>query len=381
MIWRCGKRVAWRSASLLTALAWAVLAVSPTGPLTIAWVRHPAYDEQLAAAQLMAECQKVIARHRTVLGLPLDRSLDPNVTGLIGEEFTPLTTSLGELELKRTSANPAFAAVMVHYFRAAGLRRGEVVAVGASGSFPALLIATLCAAKVCELQPVVIASVGASMYGANLPGFAITDMLTLLEQEKCLPESLAAVSLGGEGDRGEGVLLGEGAEALLAAARRSGVPLIREPSLARSIRQRLNVYTVRAGARPVRCFVNVGGADPNYGGTEASLRFPRGLVTRRPPVTGPGLIFTFAERGVPVINLLDVGGLARENGLPFDPVPFPAPGAGEIYTSPLTLRLVATVFALLALAIGALKEVVERRAGAPPPARERAAAGWRGNLE
>jgi len=33
-----------------------------------------------------------------------------------------------------------------------------------------------------------------------------------------------------------------------------------------------------------------------------------------------------AARGVPVVHLLYVKGLARENGLPFDPVPFPLPG-------------------------------------------------------
>jgi poly-gamma-glutamate system protein len=36
-----------------------------------------------------------------------------------------------------------------------------------------------------------------------------------------------------------------------------------------------------------------------------------------------GLLFEFAARGVPVVHLLYVKGLARENGLPFDPVPFP----------------------------------------------------------
>ena len=47
--------------------------------------------------------------------LPIDPALDPNATGIIGDEFTPLTTSLGEVDAKRTSANPAFAAVVARY--------------------------------------------------------------------------------------------------------------------------------------------------------------------------------------------------------------------------------------------------------------------------
>jgi poly-gamma-glutamate system protein len=36
-----------------------------------------------------------------------------------------------------------------------------------------------------------------------------------------------------------------------------------------------------------------------------------------------GLLFEFAARGVPVIHLLHVRGLAKDNGLPYDPVPLP----------------------------------------------------------
>ena len=76
----------------------------------------------------------------------------------------------------------------------------------------------------------------------------------------------------------------------------------------------------------MRCFVNVGGATANYGDTEASLVVPNGLVLKLPSLPASpsrGLVFEFAARGVPVVHLLYVKGLARENGLPFDPVPFP----------------------------------------------------------
>jgi poly-gamma-glutamate system protein len=266
--------------------------------------------------------------------LPIDRAVDPNQTGIVGDEFTPLTTSLGDVEGKRTSASPAFAAVVVNYFLDAGLQSGDVVAVGASGSFPAFLLATLSASRVLGLEPVVVYSVGASMYGANIPGFTFVDMLDAIRAERLLPYRLAAVSPGGREDGGGGVLFDEGGASLVEEARRTGLPLVDAASLAESIRRRLAIYEAAAAGRPVRCFVNVGGASANYGDTAASLALPPGLVLHAPDaptVPTRGLVFEFAARGVPVVHLLYVKGLAQANGLPFDPVPFPPIGEGSVY--------------------------------------------------
>jgi len=284
---------------------------------------------QSAAATLMARSLESIRALRQTKGLPIDRVLDPNDTGIIGEEFTPLTTSLGEVEAKRTSANPAFAGVLVKYFDAAGLKRGDVVAVGGSGSFPALLLASLSAARVLELRPIVIYSIGASMYGANLPGFTFVDMLARLRADGLLPFEIAAVSPGGDQDGGAGVLFDEEGTALLSETRRSGVPMVEGATLAARIQRRLRIYDAAAGARPIRCFVNVGGASANFGDIPASLDLRNGLLLRVPRLPSSptrGLVFEFASRGVPIVHLLHVKGLARDNGLPFDPVPLPPAG-------------------------------------------------------
>jgi len=280
----------------------------------------------------MARSLESIKALRQAKGLALDKALDPNETGIIGEEFTPLTTSLGEVEAKRTSANPAFAAVLVKYFEATGLERGDVVAIGASGSFPALVLAALSAARVLEVEPIVIYSIGASMYGANLPGFTFIDMLARLRADGLLPYGIAAVSPGGDQDGGAGVLFDEDGTALLAETRRSGIPVVEGATLAGRIQRRLRIYEAVAGARPIRCFVNVGGASASFGNTSASLALPNGLslkVATLPASPTRGLVFEFASRGIPVVHLLHVRGLARDNGLPFDPVPLPP--VGEVW--------------------------------------------------
>jgi poly-gamma-glutamate system protein len=280
----------------------------------------------------MARSLASIKALRLEKGPPIDPVLDPNATGIVGEEFTPLTTSLGDVAAKRTAANPAFAGAVAAYFQRAGLRPGDAVAIGGSGSFPAFVLASLCAARALELRPVLIYSIGSSMYGANIPGFTFVEMLARLRVDGVLPYSIAAVAPGGEHDGGRGVLFDEDGTTLIDEARRSGLPLVEGATLADRIRRRLQIYDEAAGGRPIRCFVNVGGATANFGDTAASLEVPNGLVPEMialPSSPSRGLIFEFAARGVPVVHLLHVKGLARANGLPFDPVPFPPLAAPE----------------------------------------------------
>ena len=289
---------------------------------------------RLEAARLMSRALGVIRALRLERHLPIDVQNDPNGTGIVGDEFTPLTTSLGDVEAKRTCANPAFAALLVRYFQHAGLHRGDVIAVGGSGSFPGLLLATLCASRALDLKPIIVYSVGASMYGANLRGFTFADMLARLRAEGVLPYSLAAVSPGGSDDQGGGTLFDEEGRALTEETARLGLPIVGGQSLADSIQRRLRLFESAAAGEPIRCFVNVGGASANFGDTSASLSFPNGLVTKTPVLPSEptrGLIFEFAARGTPVVHLLHVKGLARDNHLPFDPIPLPPVGEGEVF--------------------------------------------------
>ena len=149
--------------------------------------RHPYYGQQVLAAQIMKQSLEILKEARLERGIPLDRELDPNETGLIGHEFTMITTSIGNLEAKRTSTNPSFAALLVRLFHEAGLEPGASVAIGASGSFPGLIVATLAACEAMDLKPLLFYSVGASMYGANIPEFTFIDMLDALHEDEVLP--------------------------------------------------------------------------------------------------------------------------------------------------------------------------------------------------
>ncbi|UCC49854.1 MAG: poly-gamma-glutamate system protein [Gemmatimonadota bacterium] len=312
------------AAGIVSLLAWLLLqTVSPPPP--ISWS-----EEMREAAQRMERAISAVARNTETAGIPIDESLDPNRTGLIGPEYTPLFTTLGQLEAKRTTTNPDMAGLLVYLLRRAGVSAGDTIAVGCSASFPALMIATLTAAEVMGVHPVTILSLGASAYGATRPGFNLLDIHELLISEGILSTAPAAVSLGGEGDVGADF---DPAfrERLLQRTRMSGIPLVEDADLRGNVARRMATYLGAAEGR-VAAFVNIGGSDANLGSSPLVLEVEPGLNTDLvlPPPAQRGVLFEMAARGVPVIHLLHIRGLALRYGLPWDPVPLPEPGTTRL---------------------------------------------------
>ena len=296
--------------------------------------KTPYYNEQIQAAQLMEICLETIKEDRLKRNIPLDTGFDPNQTGIVGKEYTELTTTLGNLEAKRTSTNPAFAALLVKYFKEVNLKKGEVIAIGASGSFPALIVAALSAVKALELEPLLIYSIGSSEYGANIPEFTFVEMLDSLNRENILPYKLLAISMGGYLDQAEGMFYPNSRGIIEKIAQESGAYFINLDNIEENIQYRMQLYKKTAGERPIKAFVNIGGATPNYGNTPASITYPNGLVISGPKIPDHperGLIFEYQNLGIPIIHLLNIRDLAVKNGLPIDPIPLPETGEGGVY--------------------------------------------------
>ena len=153
------------------------------------------YDQQVAAAQLTRACQLAVQSLREARGIPPDPEIDPNGTGLIGVASSDITTCVGSLPLKRTTANPNFAAIFVRYFKELHLERGDVVTIGTTGSFPALAVAILAAAQILDLEPILICSLGSSQYGANTPELTLPEIVQSLYDERLLRYRPTAVIL------------------------------------------------------------------------------------------------------------------------------------------------------------------------------------------
>ena len=107
-------------------------------------------------------------------------------TGMIGAEYTAITTTIGNLDSKITSLDPNFAAVYIKMFSELSLDKGDEVVINISGSFPMLDISCIMAAEEYGLKPYLMASVGASSFGATNPAFTIFDMLQYLYQQELI---------------------------------------------------------------------------------------------------------------------------------------------------------------------------------------------------
>jgi poly-gamma-glutamate system protein len=283
--------------------------------------------EMNEAARLMDKAEITVRDCRAARGFPADERSDPNRTGLIGLEMSPITTSLGSLEAKRTTTNPEFAGLVVRLMSEAGVRKGEVVAIGASSSFPALIIATLSAAKVMGLEPLVISSLGASEWGANIPDFNWLDIAECLRAAGLLDVRPIALAVGGDEDVGRD-LSPEGRELLRTRIGGSGIPFIEQADLRANVAERLRLYEEAAQGRPIKAFVNIGGSWANIGTNAEVLKLRPGLLRDVfvPPPGERGVLQAMAAKKVPVIHLLNIKGLAERYGLPWDPKPLPRPG-------------------------------------------------------
>lgn len=287
------------------------------------------------AAKLMTRTETALRDCRFARGVPLDPDADPNATGLVGVEASEITTSAGRLEAKRTAANPAFGALVAALLHEAGVRRGDAVAVGASSSFPALIVATLAAAHSLGAEALVVSSLGASEWGGNVPGFTWLDMEDCLRAAGLCDGRTIARTIGGEADVGRD-MDPVGRAGLEARLRAGSVPFVDEPDLARNVALRLALYRAAAGGRPLKAFVNVGGAWANLGTDAAVLEVAPGLARRVtvPPLSRRGVLQAMAADGVPVVHLLNVKGLCERYGLPWDPRPLPLPDdldAADLY--------------------------------------------------
>lgn len=276
--------------------------------------------------------QAVLVAERDSRGIVSPKEVDPWGTGLIGLEWSAVTTTLGDLEAKRTSCDPRWAVRVLRWLKEAGLAQGDRVAILSSASFPGFLLAALAAAEEMGLSVLLAPSLAASTWGANVPELLLPDLLTLLRRRGLLRTAPAFCTLGGDGETGGG-LAAEGVALLRESARRNGIPLLEEERLEMMVAEK----TRRVLDFDPELVVQIGGSHANLGTDPEVTLLPGGLhfpevtfrgdggetSSRRMPVPsyGNGVLGKLAGVGLPVIHLLNVRDLARRNGIPFDEAP------------------------------------------------------------
>ncbi len=330
---------------------------------------QPHFSLKIDAATRTRSALWAIKEERLGAGGPIDVVNDPNETGLIGHEFSLITTSRGSHEQKLRALDPNLAGVFVHLLKRAGVGEGDLVAVAFTGAFPVMNAGVIIAIETVGATPVPITSVGSSMWGANDPDLTWLDMESVLEARGLIAHRSVAASRGGGDDRGRG-LSPEGRKLVDEAIARNGVRLIEEKTLDESIEQRMRIYEEAAAGRRYKACVNVGGGLASIGSTQVGKLIRPGLTRDLGAQNFPrrGTMIRMVERGVPIIHVPRADELAERYGLALEPVPLPEIGTGGVfyrdrYNVPLAVVL-AVLYGFLIFAVVRLdiKHYLFRRA-------------------
>lgn len=89
--------------------------------LTVTQVRVPnvCYNEQLDVAKQMARASSILVSQERELGISPNPVTDPNCTGFIGAEFTPITTTVGALtssgQARIRTSRPSSSACLMNF--------------------------------------------------------------------------------------------------------------------------------------------------------------------------------------------------------------------------------------------------------------------------
>lgn len=332
--------------------------------------KHQFYAEMTTAAQKMQHLQQAVRQEMLRRGIEIDKTVDLLDSGLIGLEWSGITTTLGQLESKRTTVNPDFAALLVKLFKEAGLQKGDYIAANCSSSFPALNLAFIAAADTLELRTIMVTSVGASMYGGNREDFTYLDMEQYLYEQHLIQNKTVAYSLGGAGDIGkdfEPEVIGRIQERLDSY----GLRFFYEADFEKNLAKRYAFYTdaalltvtqndasqndgaqnaaVRnnvpphdAGWKPqaylgttvsphqIKAFINIGGNLLSLGEYNDIIDTEKVRLPDSTPIT-TGLVGMFLQAGTPVFYLLNIKRITLYYQLPFDPITLPEIGTTPIY--------------------------------------------------
>lgn len=306
--------------------------------------KAPYYAEKITAAQHTAHAFATIRHAIDSMHIPIDKINDPNKTGLIGRQFSPLTIERGDLQVKLTATNPNIAAMVVHLLKRAGVRREDTVAVYMTGSTPALNIATIIALETIDAIPIIITSVGSAMWGANYPDLTMLDMERILRGADIINTQTAYATVGGHDEAGQG-FSPEGRALIDTSIIRNGIPILHIQDISGATDQHIAVFM---SGHHVGLFISISEQPSAISGFDQEP----GLIPAFRAQQGNGLIPYFSKNGIPVIHLTQLHKLTALYDLPVAPVPLPAVGEGKLFYEYRNSVVLAALFlALLSIIV------------------------------
>jgi poly-gamma-glutamate system protein len=319
---------------VLVAMAIISLVIFYTASSLTVEIRQPAYDVKIAAAERMASAMQILKDSRGEGAIFMDDINDPNETGLIGRQFTYITTDEGDLDAKISILDPNVAAMIVDYLTRAGVVRGDTVAVTLTGSMPGGNLAVVCALEEMGVTPHILASVGASQWGANIEDFTWLDMEKVLLDANIISFRSRAASMGGGSDIGRR-LSPRGRELIKQTIERNQIDFIASENLADAVERRMDLFNKPRAIEEYRAFINVGGGAAVLGDASYARLIPPGLTERMQfeSMRNGGVMAKFGRESVPIIHILNIRTMFAQFDYPYAATPSPEMGLGSFYSS------------------------------------------------
>lgn len=250
-------------------------------------------------------------------GETVDTEADPWKCGLIGVEWSGITTTLGDLRSKRTACNPAWAIQFKRWFEQQGLKAGDRIAIYSSSSFPGLLLNAIAASEAMQLEPFLVVSLGASTWGANEADYPWPVLASELRRSGFIKTRADFYTLGGGAEMGHDLSV-EGEALLRNSALDAGVELLMANELADMVALK---YRLMKDHR-AKLLVSIGGSHANLGDDYDALHLTTGLVPEKDiGFSGNGVIGFAMRDNIPVIHMLDLKYLTKVTGIPYNSPP------------------------------------------------------------
>ncbi len=324
------------------------------------------YELKIAASQLMKNAMdslKVELKNRKIEIDPID---DPLQSGLIGMRLSSITTDRGLLSEKQASVNPNLAAVFVEELTKLKLTSGDNVAVGITGSNPAVNLALYSAMQVMGLNPKIIVALSSASYGANREELTWLDMESILKDKGMFGFGASYASIGGREDLGVG-MSDNGMNSLREAMNRNKVPLLIGSTLAENVDIRMAAYEeLLPSDQRYQVFVNVGSGLANVGSEPNANLIPEGVNRKlaERQYEKEGVMMKMAKKNVTVLHFRRVLRWAKNYDLPVVIDTMPEVGKGKVFSSLIhnqTINILCLIVLLIAIVVVIIFDRHDRR--------------------
>jgi poly-gamma-glutamate system protein len=295
-------------------------------------VKQRYYKEKIRAARYMLQGMDLLKQYRVKNIGPINKSIDPLRSGLIGVLSSPITSTTVDIDSKLMSMNPNWAAVIVSMLKEAKVKNNSTVAVSFTGSFPALNLAVLSAAKSMNLRLIIITSAASSTWGANIPDFTWLDMEHVLNTRQFCDYRTTAASLGGIQDNALG-MPEEGKRILRNTILKYKITLLEFDTIKKSIDARMEIYHDKAKDSQIAAYINVGGGTVAVGSFIGKMRYKPGLNMKAPQraLRIDSVMSRFGKEQTPILNINYIKTLAKNYNFPEWGKSIPKIGEGETF--------------------------------------------------